>query len=279
MSDLNNLENISNESFNNFIQLIHHLTGIKIADSRKPMLIGRLRKRAQALNLSNYEDYYHFINLNNQEKEIFIENITTNETYCYRTPKIWNFLIEEYIPKWSLENKGKTLYTWSAAASSGEEAHTLGSILQQFRDQNTSSLFQYQILGTDISKKMIQKCNDGLYSGRSIERFKQEQPALFAKYFKSKDGQYVISPDIKQRLTFKQHNLFSYLNYPHLFDIVLLRNVLIYFTSEDQEKVLATISQKMAPNAILIIGESETLNNLNTDFSFIESLIYRKKPN
>jgi chemotaxis protein methyltransferase CheR len=275
MNDLSHLEALGNESFTNFIRLIHQLTGIKIEENRKPMLIGRLRKRVIALNLSSYEDYYHFINSDNQEKEIFIEHITTNETYCYRTPRIWHYLMENYIPEWIQKNKGKTFHAWSAAASSGEEAHTLGAVLQSFKDKGAS--FPYQILGSDISKKMIDKCNEGQYSGRAIDRFKQEQPDLFSRYFKIKVDQYSVIPDIKQRLTFKQHNLFQSLNYPHLFDVILLRNVLIYFTPEDQEKVLALIIKKMSPGGILIIGESESLNNLNTNFSFVDTLIYRDK--
>ncbi|RUR04279.1 protein-glutamate O-methyltransferase CheR [Legionella sp. km772] len=274
MRDFNNLDQISNESFYHFIKLIHQLTGIKIDKTRQSMLISRLRKRVLSLNLSTYEDYYHFINSNSQEKEIFIESITTHETYCYRTPRIWNFLIDTLIPTWIAKNKGNTFRAWSAAASSGEEAHTLGAILQHFKDQQCSSSFQYSILGTDISQKMIHRCNEGLYSGRSIERFKQEKPDLFFKYFNKRTEHYGVIPDIKQRLNFKQHNLFNFLNSPQLFDLILLRNVLIYFTPEDQKKVLDLINKKMTPDGILIIGESETLNNLNTDFCFIDTLIY-----
>jgi chemotaxis protein methyltransferase CheR len=177
----------------------------------------------------------------------------------------------------SIVSHPKSVFSaWSAASSSGEEAHTLGIICQAFKEKNPS--FIYQITGTDISKEMVGLCQQGKYAGRSIESFKKSRPELFDTYMSKCDGDsYEVIPKIKSRLRFHQHNLFQSLQLHDSYHLVLIRNVLIYFKGPDQEKVISLIGPKMAGDGVMIIGESETLTHINTNFKSVEPLIYRQK--
>lgn len=257
-----------------FFRLTHDFTGITIRPERRSMLEGRLRKRLRHLNLDNFTDYLDYIKRQPEEREGFINAVTTNETYFYRTPRVWEYIEEKFLPCWYAANKGKTINVWSAASSTGEEAHTLGIFMQQFKDANSG--FEYRVKGTDIDSSVVEKARAGIYNGRSVERFRVARPELFSQYLKgSDDDGYAIQPGIKSRLEFTLFNLFSVNASAQEFDLVLLRNVLIYFNREDQEKVMATVHKRLKPGGVVIIGESESLNNINTSFEYIAPTIYQ----
>lgn len=238
------------------------------------MVEGRLKKRLATLGLGDYESYLARVRADKGEQVHFIDLVTTNETYFYRTPRIWDYVERKLLPEWLATHPKAVFTAWSAASSSGEEAHTLGILCQAFKQKNPG--FLYQITGTDISNEMVELCREGRYSGRAIESFKKTRPELFEKYMTAVDAKsFQVVPEIKARLKFHQHNLFKSLLSKEQFDLVLIRNVLIYFTNPDQEKVISLIKPKLAADGTMIIGESESLTNLNTDFKAREPIIYQ----
>ncbi len=265
---------LSESCFQDLLKLIYELTGITISQKRITMVAGRLRKRVTALSLPGYEEYIRLVQDDRREQSFFIDLITTNETYFYRTPRIWDYIENKFLSEWYSKYGKQVLNIWSAAASSGEEAHTLGVLCQNFKDRNPS--FLYQITGTDISAEMIGLCHRGRYTGRSIDSFKKQRPELFDKYMtKNEDNTFQVIPEIKSRLRFGQHNLFKSFSSPGKFDLVLIRNVLIYFKGNDQEKVLSLIAPKLSEEGVLIIGESESLTHIQTAFRHQEPLVYK----
>ncbi len=267
---------LGEECLTDFIELIHELTGISIKKNRNSLIEGRLRKRIVNLNLTSYEGYFELVQSDKAEQLKFVDLVTTNETYFYRTPRIWEYIEKKFLPQWFINNPNTVFTAWSAASSSGEEAHTLGIICEAFKEKNPT--FQYEIIGTDISNEMVDLCQRGEYSGRSIDSFKKNRPELFEKFMKKSSGEsYKVTSPIKSRLKFLQHNLFHTFKHSHEFHLVLTRNVLIYFTSLDQERVISLIGPKMADTGVMIIGESESLTHINTSFESIEPLIYKKK--
>ena len=268
---------IGDRCFTKYIRFVHENTGISIPDNRKFMLISRIRKRLRKLRIPDYRSYLKLIENDQEEKKFFINLITTNETYFYRTPRIWDFIENDFLKK-KCEGQSRLVNIWSAAASTGEEAHMLGILCQNFKDNHPN--FYYKIMGTDISSAVIEKAINGKYSGRSVKRFKEARWSLFQKYMIGNESQgYNILPEIKKNIHFKVHNLFNVLSENQKFDLILLRNVLIYFSKIDREKVLAKLHNKLSPNGYLIIGESESLNALNSNFESVSPLIYRFKNN
>lgn len=261
--------------FNKLAIKVHDLTGITIKPERRAMLEGRLLRRLRALKLPDFEAYLQHVNATPDEHEAFVNTVTTNETYFYRTPRIWDYISNDFLNNWYAQNKGKTLNIWSAASSTGEEAHTIGVLMQAFKDVNAG--FDYRITGTDIDSSVIQKASTGLYNGRSIERFRKEKPELFARYMVGSDVDgYKVAKNIKQNIQFKYLNLFKPTSTDPSYSLILLRNVLIYFTKEDQELVLRAAHKRLNQTGVLIIGESESLNNLSSEFITITPTIYQR---
>lgn len=268
---------MNEKCFNEYVLYIHKLTGISIGSSRISLIEGRLNKRLVKLNISSFEEYLSIVKLDKNEQIQFINLITTNETYFFRTPRIWDYMEKKILPSWFEKNEKKTFYVWSAAASSGEEAHSVAIVCHMFKLKNPS--FNYQILGTDISNEMISLCEKGEYIGKSIELFKNSRIDLFKKsMIEIQDSKFKVLPEIKKNIQFKQHNLFNDLVTKNKFDLILNRNVLIYFTIPDQEKVLSLMVPKLNNSGVLIIGESESLSHINTSFKLIEPLVYDLKP-
>lgn len=266
---------LSEECFHDFLKMIHELTGITIAQNRASMVEARLRKRMKALSLVTYDSYLKYVKENRAEQSFFIDVVTTNETYFYRTPRIWDYIENKFLAEWFTANPKKVFTAWSAAASSGEEAHTLAIICQAFKEKNPA--FLYQITGTDISNEMVGRCQQGHYSGRSLESFKSLRPELFQKYMRMQENNvFQILPEIKARIKFSQQNLFKCKPPAEKFDLILIRNVLIYFKPGDQETVLSLIAPCLAEDGKLIIGESESLSHIKTPFKYVEPLIYKR---
>lgn len=268
-------DNISDKCFAELLELIHKLTGITIGESRKSMMVSRLRKRLRANNLKDFESYLKLIQEDRDELQEFVDNMTTNKTYFHRTPRIWSYLNDIFIPQWIGERNKRPINVWSAAASTGAEAYTAGVFLEEFRAKTPG--FDYKIFGTDVSSQVVATAEEGIYPIRAVQRFKQEVPDLFEKHMTGDDTKgYQVTPDIRRRIRFKHHNLFRALSPPQKFDIILIRNVLIYFTHEDQENALRNAERCMHPGATLIIGESETLSPLKTNFVATAPLVYRQ---
>lgn len=267
-------DDITDACFREFVKLTYEMTGIQIGADRKSMLVSRLRKRLAKNNIPTYREYIDFVRSNPAEEQHFIDGVTTNETYFYRTPRVWDFIRNDFLKEWMEKNPSRPVRIWSAASSTGEEAHTLGIILQNFKDRNNG--FDYAIFGTDISPAVVATATEGLYKGRSIHRFRQTQPDLFSKYMVGDDDSgYRVAPHIKAKIRFKNHNLFKRLVGQKSFDLIMLRNVLIYFSKADQELVLRNAAYALDKDGALAIGESESLAQLETDFVFDRPLIYR----
>ena len=266
---------LDDKTLSRLLAQVYRYTGITMAKNRGTMLQSRLRPRMRVLGLQEYSKYVDYLEGHPGEVPTFVDLITTNETYFYRTPRIWEYFSKTFLPDWGQKNLGRTLKIWSAAASSGEEAYTIAMICQEFRERKAG--FQYAVIGTDISCEILATAKEGRYSGRPIDLLKIAQPDLFQKYLKEDGSVFRVCDELRARVEFKQHNLFETLKLKERFDIVFFRNVLIYFVAFDQERVLRQARQVMTPEATLIIGESESLNSLNVPFSYVAPLIYTIK--
>lgn len=273
MDKLSELE-MSQPTLERVIGMVHKHTGITMTDQKKSLLQGRLRRRMRALSLQTYEDYLNYVEKNIAEIQPFINIVTTNETSFFRTARIWEYFQLQFLPEWHKTNPGKVLKVWSAASSSGEEAYTIGICCHEFKLKNPG--FDFKITGSDISTNVLEEAGGGVYEGRSIEIFRASNQLLFDKYLtKADDGFFKVNDLLKKYTEFRIHNLFDQPKDKKFFDIVFLRNVLIYFDSEDQEKVLKNISQSLQATGVLIIGESESLMRLDTPFIFQTACIYQ----
>ncbi|RJG03787.1 CheR family methyltransferase [Noviherbaspirillum sedimenti] len=258
------------------IQLVRKHTGMAMTEKKSILLQGRLRPRLLALSLGSYRDYLHVVEKDLDEVQLFINMVTTNDTLFFRTPLVWDFFSVQFLPEWQRDHAGQTLRIWSAAAASGEEAYSIAMLCEEFRQHAAD--FQYQILATDISTETLAAAREGLYRGRSLDKIKASQPRLLEKYFYPHEDGRRIAAELKNRIRFAEHNLLCQLQTPARFDIVFLRNVLIYFDAQSQERIVNLVRGVMSDDARLILGESESLSRLTTPFQFEKSQIYRVDP-
>ncbi|AUN99232.1 protein-glutamate O-methyltransferase CheR [Bacteriovorax stolpii] len=269
---LNLLEDMGPVTIGRVIKKVYMLTGISMNEQKKTMLQSRMRRRMRELNIGSYDAYMDYLDKTPAETQNFINIMTTNETFFFRTPRVWEHFQKEFLPEWFKNNPNGVLKIWSAASSSGEEAYSIAISCNEFKLKNPS--FDFKIMGSDISSDMLQEATAGTYAEKSIEFMRRSQPELFEKYFiKKEDKLFDVSGEIKKRVQFQPHNLFTVKK--EMFDIIFLRNVLIYFTGEDQEKVLKNVAKSLKEEGTLMIGESESLNRLDTPYEFKSACVYK----
>lgn len=254
------------------IALVRKHTGIAMTERKSVLLERRLQPRLQALALTSYQAYLDKVERDKTELPHFIDLVTTNDTQFFRTPQIWDFLARRFLPEWVRRYPGQCMEIWSAAAASGEELYSMAMLCEEFRV--LAPQFRYRILATDISRQMLGLAEAGQFGGRSVERMKASHPALFKKYFTADGTRARIDRSLGRNVRYASHNLLQALEPPQQFDLVLLRNVLIYFDAEHQQTVLDKIRFSMKPQASLILGEQETIQRLDTEYRYEAPMVY-----
>ena len=256
------------------IALVRKHTGIMMTEKKSVLLQGRLRPRMRALALASYADYLALVERGGPEVPFFIDIVTTNDTLFFRTPHVWEYFTDKFLPEWAAANPRQPLRIWSAAAASGEEAYSIAMQCQEMQLRQPG--FRYQIFATDISQQILATARAGVYGGRSVEKIKQSHPKLFEKYFTGAGAEARVNEELKKQITFAEHNLLTPLKPMQQFDIIFLRNVLFYFDEVNQEAILKQVFPSMKPDAKLILGESESLSRLNTGYRFELPLVYSR---
>lgn len=266
---------IESASLQRLLVLVKQHTGITMEERKRDLLLSRVGRRMRILGLKTPEEYLEYLEKTSSETQEFVNVITTNETLFFRTPVIWEFFQKEFLPQWYAANPKGTLRLWSAASSSGEEACSICISCEEFKLAHPD--FKYQIDATDISTGVLGEAQSGIFSGKSVDDLKNKHPHFVMKYFKPQgDGALKVNPDLWGRVNFSVHNLHTRKANVGTYDLVFLRNVMIYFNDRDQELVLSNIHRTMKDTGLLILGESESLARLKSPFNFKKPLIYQK---
>ncbi|MEK2690291.1 CheR family methyltransferase [Bdellovibrio sp. GT3] len=266
---------ISGPTLRRLLSLVKKHTGIYMEERKRELLLGRIRPRMKELGLSSAEAYIDYLENHKDEIQKFVNSVTTNETIFFRTPAIWDFFGGDFLKSWFQKNAGETLRIWSAAASTGEESASIGIMCEEFKRLNPR--FHYRIYASDIDTDVLEGARKGVYKERSMEDLRKRSPDIFNRYFKGRDSaELQLHPSVMANIEFFQHNLHSRGTRTAFFDVVFLRNVLIYFNEPDQELVLKNMHASLKPQGVLIIGEAESLARLNTSFEYTKPLIYKR---
>lgn len=156
------------------IALVRKHTGIAMTERKSVLLEGRLRPRMQALAIGSYQAYLDKVEQDRSEIPHFIDLVTTNDTLFFRTPQVWDYVEQEFLPQWWQAHPGGCLKVWSAAASSGEELYSMAMLCEEFQAAHPG--FTYRIHATDISRQVLEQARAGDYAGRSVERILSTHP-------------------------------------------------------------------------------------------------------
>jgi chemotaxis protein methyltransferase CheR len=285
MSDLNQSEaaaDVLQLSPEGFVRFAHYITGelgIRMPESKMSMIQSRLVRRVRELGLPSVEHYgeYLFALGNNEEREHFINAVTTNKTDFFREPEHFQYLTNVALP--SLQGAAKydpgCIRVWSAACSSGEEPYTIGMVLSEFTLRQPRS--DFAILATDVSTKVLQKAQRGIYTEEQIAPVPLEMRTKYLLQNNNQAERLVrIVPKLRQAVSFHQLNFMTPNYYiKDSFDIIFLRNVLIYFDKNIQEAVVNKVCRQLNPGGYLFVGHSESLSGLEVSVSRVGTSIYR----
>jgi chemotaxis protein methyltransferase CheR len=252
-------------------EFIYNEAGIDLGDSKQLLVTSRLNKRLRHYELDSYDQYADLLLTNNGiERKIAIDLLTTNETYFFREP-------EHYVAlkKLVLENhpNDRVFRLWSAASSSGEEAYSIAMVLDDFFGERA----KWEIFGSDINTSVIEKAKLGLYQCLRIDAIPQE---FLRKYCLKGGGEYegflLIDKKLQSKTSFSEINLTKPLPEVGPFDVIFLRNVLIYFDAITKEKIIRSLITKLRPKGLLFIGHSESLKSMDLPIKLIGPTTYQK---
>lgn len=274
---------ISDKEFHRLSEFIHTECGIKMPSVKKVMLEARLQKRLRALGMSTFSEYCDFLfSPRGIDIELvhMIDVVTTNKTDFFREPAHFTYLTGTVLPALiRLHGAGvrKPLSVWSAGCSTGEEPYTLSMVLSEFARREVSG-FSFFILATDISTRVLEAAQRGIYSEDRIQPIPQELRKRYLLRSRDRSRDLVrIVPELRERVLFRRLNFMEGdFGMRKLVDIVFCRNVLIYFDKETQEAVLNRFCRHLVPGGYLFLGHSETLNGLDVPLVQTSPTIYRK---
>jgi len=262
---------ISDAEFAQFQRFIFDAAGISMADAKKALVTGRLGKRLAHYQLESFGEYFRLLSSGQQpaEVQIAVDLLTTNETYFFREGKHFDFLKAQAI---KARNASQAYRVWSAASSSGEEAYSIAMVLADCM-QTTP----WDIVGTDISTRVLEGARRALYT---LERGRHIPPEFLRRYCRKGTGQYdgmlLVSPELRQKVVFRHANLNTVLPELGKFDVVFLRNVMIYFNNDTKRQVVARVISTIKPGGYFCIGHSESLNDISTAVQMVAPSIYQK---
>lgn len=266
-----------------FRQLIRSLTGISLPPSKVQMIDQRLRRRVLEHGLPDTEAYLEKLlagALPEGELPIVIDLITTNTTSFFRESDHFDFLTGTILPERLAKRRadGRARFKlWSAASSEGAEAYTAAMVLEEVRRKG--QVFDYAILGTDISERMLQRAAMAIYADEQLTTVPRD---LAARYFmraedRSVAGKARVVPELRAKVRFRHLNLMDQA-YPvdRDVDVIFLRNVLIYFDATDKERVVDRLAGHLAPGGYLLVGHAESMVVRHPALRQVKPTIFQK---
>ena len=255
--------------FTVFRQKVYTGFNIDLTSYKETQLKRRIESLMARHGITDYLAYYQLLKQNPKLFQEFVDYLTINVTEFFRDPGMFKVLEEKVLPE--LLQKHSLLRIWSAACSNGAEPYSVAMILEDLTPGR-----RHRIEATDIDQKILAVAAEGVYTEDLLQNVSPERRA---KYFHKKDGVYVLDERLKRRVIFKHHDLLKD-PYGKGYDLIICRNVQIYFTKEAQDRINKQFSEALSPGGVLFIGSSETILNfreLNLEKSFAS--FYRKVGN
>jgi chemotaxis protein methyltransferase CheR len=264
---------ISDEEFARFQSLMQRAAGIHLPPSKKSLVSGRLSKRLRERAIGSFGDYYRHIVGGGDPAELqtAIELLTTNETYFFREPGHFETLARDILPA---VRPGARFRAWSAASSTGEEAYSIAMVLMD----KLGEASPWEVFGSDINGKVIETARRATYPTARNEGI---PPDYLKRYCLrgtgAMSGKLRVAAALRERVRFDRLNLNGDLKGAGEFDVIFLRNVMIYFDLDMKRRVATALHRQLRPGGWLFIGHSESLNGVCDIFRPVRPTVYRKE--
>lgn len=266
--------------YNQFRQFLEHQCGIVLGENKMYLVKSRLGPLMNKFNIDSLSELVRRSMAISERalRSAVLDAMTTNETLWFRDVYPFELLKTKLFPEFA--NLKRPLKIWSAASSSGQEAYSIAMSLLEFRQKNPGALSHgIQVVGTDISNKVLAQSKEAVYDGLSLARgLSDERKKRF--FEPADDNKMQVKKEVSSMVSFRHLNLLDSYSLLGKFDIVFCRNVLIYFSPDVKKKILAQFRGSLNPDGYLILGASESISGLSEDYSMIRcnpGIIYQRK--
>ena len=272
------LERLSQQQFDRFSDFIYAHSGIRVDEKKVSLLSNRLRRRLKAGGFKNFDLYYKFLTspAGAGELEGFLDEVTTNETFYFRTEQQFDWLKDAFLRQAIADQRAgrrkPILRICSAGCANGAEPYSIAICLAENRFRMPD--WSLSVLGIDISEAQLQLARDGRYKPRAVQDVSESRKRRYFQHLRTEDLWQVRS-EVKEMVQFKRHNLTSPLR-ETAFDCIFIRNVLIYFDSSSKRAVLDNLISSLAVGGYLLIGPSEGVYDMLNPLVKAAPLVYQK---
>jgi len=259
------------DDFQFLATLVKDRSGLVLTQDKAYLLESRLMPVARKRGMKGLEELVGSLRtrMDNGLADEITEAMTTNESFFFRDIKPFDIFRDTVLPNLikTRANK-KSFRIWCAAASSGQEPYSIAMVLKEAAAQLAG--WRYEIIGTDISKEMLDKAEAGLYSQFEVQRGLPVQHLV--KYFKKRDDLWQIDSSLRGMVQYKEFNLLEDMKTLGTFDVVFCRNVLIYFDQQTKGEVLGKMASQMSDDGVLYLGGAETVLGISDAFQPVQGL-------
>jgi chemotaxis protein methyltransferase CheR len=247
-------DDLSDAEFTAIAKLLRERRQFDLGQYKDRCIRRRIAKRLRVCQVDDFASYLERLEMDRDELDTLLATISIHVSHFFRNPDTFRILEQKILPDLCRRARatGRTNLTiWSAGCASGEEPYSLAMLVD---DLATTDL-DIHILATDISEPVLETARSGLFDAT---RLKEVPPEVLEKYFQAENGRYLLIERVRDKVEFLQHNLMTASNYPAA-DLILCRNVLIYFTRTEQERILSHFASELPEHGALILGRSETI--------------------
>lgn len=268
---------ISDQEYKVISDFMSNNYGIKLGETKKTLIKGRLQNLLTEKKIDSFSDYYHYVITDKSGEALteMVNKITTNYTYFMRETKHFDYLRDSVLPYFTKTMNERDLRLWSAGCSSGQEAYTIAMVIQDYMKLN-NQIVNAKILATDISNNALKTAQEAEYLTENINTL----PFNWQKeYFKQLgNGKSVVDDKIKSMIRLAYLNLMdTQFPFKKKFHVIFCRNVMIYFDAKSKDDLVERFYDALEPGGYLFIGHSEALNRDKTRFKYIKPAVYRKE--
>lgn len=268
-SELSQVEALSDSEFRLFKDLIYSECGVSIGAEKRTFLESRLRRRMDELGIRSGYEYYCLVKHSqgrSQELPSLLDTLMICETSFFRNQPQFDLLRDVVLPE-IVEKKERAgtrlIRVWSAGCSTGQEPYSaVIAMLESLRDPESWTL---RVFASDLSFTALERAQGGLYRE---DQLKGIEATSASKYFRQENGHFAVSDAVKRRVIFDYHNL-KHDNGLRNLDMIFCRNVMIYFDSEEQRRLVTRFGNCLVPGGYLFLGHAESLQGLSGRFSMV----------
>lgn len=247
----------SSPEFEALLQYLKHHQGHDLTGYKRSSLTRRLGHRMESIGIDNYRRYLQYLETHPEEPQALLEDVFINFTGFFRDLDFWNALETDFIPKMlAQKTPGTPIRVWSAGCAYGQEIYSLVMLFAEAIGIDRC-LHAIKCYATDIDKNAIQRAASGTYNPLEVENL---PPNLLQKYFQPTNSGYVFHPGLRRQIVFGHHNLVNDPPIPHI-DLLICRNVFIYFNSDVQRAVLSRFHFALKDTGFLALGAAEATHN------------------